>query len=106
MRAFLRFVGFILLTGGFVAFVIDGARGIANSEFVFTPLAITLGASVPSLFPGLEPWVASSVPASLQHLAEGSLLTWPTWIVGTVLGIALLWLGRRPPEPFRFKPLR
>jgi hypothetical protein len=106
MRAFLRFLGFIVLTGGFVAFVIDGARGIANSEFVFTPLAATFGASLPSLFPGLAPWLTGALPSSVRMLAESSLLTWPTWVVGTVVGIALLWLGRRPAEPFRLKPLR
>ncbi|CAH1674618.1 conserved membrane hypothetical protein [Hyphomicrobiales bacterium] len=106
MRALLRFIGFILLTGGFVAFVIDGARGIANSQFVPTSLATTLEAALPALFPQFLPWMSAHLPEAAQRLVTGSLLTLPTAAVGAILGILLLWLGRRPADPFLFKPLR
>lgn len=106
MRALLRFVGFIILTGGFVAFVIDGARGIANSELVFTPLSATLAAALPALYPQFLPWMSTHLPEAVHLAVSKSLFTLPTWAVGAVLGILLLWLGRRPVEPFLFKPLR
>jgi len=106
MRALLRFIGFVILTGGFVAFVIDGARGIANSEFASTRLANTLQAALPSLFPQFLPWMGTHLPEAVQRAVVDNVLTLPTSAVGAILGVLLLWLGRRPADPFLFKPLR
>ncbi len=42
MRFLLRFVGYVLLAAGFVTLVIDGARSIANSALLLTPLGEAL----------------------------------------------------------------
>ena len=38
IRFLFRFLGFLILAGGFIALVYDGTKSIAGSAFVYTPL--------------------------------------------------------------------
>ncbi|MDJ1157572.1 hypothetical protein QNA08_04890 [Chelatococcus sp. SYSU_G07232] len=106
MRFFLRILGFLLVAGGFVSLVIDGTRAIANSTVAFTPLGATLLAIFPKTFPLIEPAVARHVHPFLWDPVLLSLFTAPTFAVAAVIGLAFLWLGRRPAEPIGFSTKR
>lgn len=89
IRFFLRFVGFWLVAGGFVALIVDGTRSIAASRLLF----ISAG----------EAWLALA-PQNLEHAAAaapqlwpklmGPLLALPASVLLVLAGLALLGLGR------------
>ena len=91
-----RFIGFWLLAAALVAAVVDGAKSIAASALMLTPVAetwATLGGSAP----------AAAEPSSLRwpfNLALDWLLTAPTVAIIGVLGVLLLIVGakKRPPQ--------
>jgi hypothetical protein len=96
LRFVSRFLGFWLLAAGLVAAVVDGAKSIAASALVLTPVAeswATLTGGAP----------AAAEPSALRwplNIAVDWLLTAPTVAIVGVLGVLLLILGakRRPPQ--------
>ncbi|ALA16680.1 MULTISPECIES: hypothetical protein [Chelatococcus] len=102
MRFVLRVVGFLVIVAGFVSFVIDSTRGIANGHFDFTPLGATLFALLPHSFPLIEPAVARHIHPFLWDPVLLTLFTTPTWVVALVIGVLAMWIGRRKPEPIGF----
>lgn len=90
-----RFTGLWLLAGAFVALVIDGARSIAASRFVFMPLAeawsAVNAASIEAMRKGIEqnlsPWMWEGLAMRLLNA--------PLWLVLGALGCLLLSIGRR-----------
>ena len=90
-----RFTGLWLLAGAFVAFVIDGARSIAASRFVFMPVrdawtAVHAG-SIETMQRGIEqnlsPWIWETV--MLRFLNA------PLWLVLGIFGCLLILVGRK-----------
>ncbi len=100
-RFLARLLGFLLMAGGFVALVYDGARSIANnglrvttlSELLFTLFKDRAGALQAGI-EGPAPWLWNALVLPLT-LAPASL-------IGLGLGAALLWLGQPGREPIGF----
>ncbi len=95
IRFLLRFLGFWLLAGGFVALVVDGTRSIAASELVVTSAragwtAISAGSygQMEAHLSALAPWLWADIVSPL--------LDFPLFVVVAVLGLLLMALGRAP----------
>jgi hypothetical protein len=96
LRALLRFVGYLCLAVGFISFVVDGARGIANSEWAY----LSIGKAFETMFPhNYAGWLEAAklrLPAVLFDPGLARLLAAPFFIGATVLAILLLVLGKKP----------
>ncbi|KAB1073389.1 PetM family of cytochrome b6f complex subunit 7 [Methylobacterium planeticum] len=92
-RFLCRFFGLLLLAGGFVALVYDGARSIANNGLRVTPLSELLftlfkdkANALQGTVEGVAPW--------LWKLLVLPLTLAPAALLGLGLGAILLWLGQ------------
>lgn len=101
VRSLFRLFGTLLLAGGFVALVYDGARSIANNGLRMTPLSELLftlfkdkASALQATVEGVAPWLWQALVLPLT-LAPASLL-------GLGLGAVLLWLGQPAREPIGF----
>ncbi len=99
IRFALRLLGLLLVAAGFVGLIVDGTRSIANGEIVFAPLGQVLFQIFPKSFPMLEPAITRHVHPFLWDPILLNFLLLPASIVAFVLGLLLLWLGQKPPEP-------
>jgi hypothetical protein len=92
-RFLCRCLGLLLLAGGFVALVYDGARSIANnglrvtslSDLIFT-LFKDKASALQGTVEGVAPW--------LWQLLVLPLTLAPAALLGLGLGAILLWLGQ------------
>jgi hypothetical protein len=95
IRGFFRLVGLLLLAGGFVFLVYDGARSIADQTLRLTRLGEFWNdvhqasqQSFHTLVEGISPW--------LWNDGIKLILNQPVWAVMGVLGLVLLVIFRRP----------
>ena len=95
VRFLLRSVGYLLLAVGFIALVIDGARSIANSALLMTPLGETLFTLIGPRYLLLQPMVERGVHPLLWDPVLLRLTLAPTAAVALLLGFLLLRLGAR-----------
>ncbi|MDU0338347.1 hypothetical protein [Bosea rubneri] len=96
MRFLVRILGYLLVAGGFVVLLTDGARSIANSALRFTPLGETLLALFGERFRQLQPAVERNLHPLLWDPVLLHLMLVPTALAGLLLGFLLLWLGAEP----------
>ncbi len=98
MRFLVRMLGYLLVAGGFVTLLTDGARSIANSVLGFTPLGETLFALFGERYRLLQPAVERNLHPLLWDPVLLNAMLAPTALVGLGLGLLLLWLGaeRKP----------
>ncbi len=96
LRFLVRMLGYLLVAGGFVALLTDGARSIANSVLRFTPLGETLLTLVGERFRLLQPAVERNLHPMLWDPILVNALQVPTAAAGLLLGLLLLWLGAAP----------
>src|SRR3954447_17586079 len=97
IRGFFRLIGLLLLAGGFVFMVYDGARWVADQNLRFTrfgefwnDIHQSSQQSFRTLVEGVAPWLWNSVIRII--------LDQPVFAVMGVLGILLiLWDRRRKP---------
>ena len=101
-RFLVRMLGLLLLAAGFVGFVIDGTRSIANGRLIFAPLGEVLFAAFPKMFPLIEPAVTRHVHPALWDPVLLNFFLLPASVVAFVLGAILLWLGQKPVEPIGY----
>jgi hypothetical protein len=101
-RFFARIVGFILMAVGFVGLVIDGTRSIANGALSLTPLGEVAFKALPKHFPLIEPGVSRHVHPWLWDPVLLYIFLTPAALLAFGLGLLLIWLGQRPPEPIGF----
>jgi hypothetical protein len=99
IRRFVRSLGFLLVAIGFVAFVIDGARFLADGVFPATKLGQIAFEVLRERFLLLQPAVERHVHPALWQFGLQPLLETPAFIVLIVFGFALLWLARRKQPP-------
>jgi len=97
IRGFFRLIGLLLLTGGFIFLVYDGARSVADNSLRWTRLGESWNdihqssqESVKVMVEGASPW--------LWNNAVKLLLAQPTFAVLGVLGILfmLTFRARKP----------
>lgn len=93
MRFLFRFVGYLLLAGGFVSLVIDGARSIANSALLLTPLGETLFTMLGLRYLLFQPFIERRIHPLLWDPVLLNLTLLPTALVALVLGFLLVRLG-------------
>jgi hypothetical protein len=102
LRFLLRTLGIWLLAGALVAVVMDGARSIAASAPVLTPLAEVWRELAPASLDQARFAVEEelALPALWDLLAAGPLAA-PAWLVLGALGLLFIIVGRRRRrEPF------
>jgi hypothetical protein len=97
IRGFFRLVGLLLLAGGFIFLVYDGARSIADQTLRLTRLGEFWNdihqvsqQALRTMVEGASPWLWNSVAKVV--------LDQPVWAVMGVLGILLMLLFR-PRKP-------
>jgi hypothetical protein len=89
-------LGYLLVAGGFVMLLTDGARAIDNSLLRFTPLGETLLSLFGERVRLLQPSVERNLHPLLWDPVLLSLMQAPTALAGLFLGFLLLWLGAAP----------
>lgn len=102
MRFILRLIGLALLAGAFAAGVIDGARSIAASHLVLTPLGSTLYWAFPNKMPLLQPFIERQIHPLLWNPVLYDILLAPNWAVLGLVGLGLLYLLRKRPPPIGY----
>ena len=95
VRFVFRFIGWWLLAGAFVAFVVDGTRSISASRLVLTPFGIAWDSLHPTSFDAMRNWVEGQLPGWVYNPIILSVLLTPLWIILGVLGFLLFLMGRK-----------
>lgn len=101
LRLLTRFIGLLLLAGGFIALIVDGTRSIAGGELLVTSLR--RGAA--SLFPALYQALQTSVEEKSAFLWDPVLTTLmlaPVSVALGGIGAALILLSHRQDESLRY----
>lgn len=93
IRFLLRFTGFWLVAGGFIALIVDGTRSIAASRLVFTSMGDAWYAIAPLKLEQAET-AAKAGGAWLWPQVIVPALSLPTSGLLVLLGLAMLGLGR------------
>src|SRR5918997_4648205 len=102
LRFLARALGLVLIAAGFVGIVIDGTRSIANGTVMFTPLGEAAFRLFGERYLLLQPAIERHVHPLLWDPIVLNLTLLPASVVGFFLGVLLLWLGQKPPEPIGF----
>lgn len=98
---FVRFLGFVLLAGGFAAFIVDGTRSLAGGELTVTPLS----KSVLDLFPAKLQSLQTAVEQHFPQLWDPvivTLLLVPLSLALTGAGALLIALSQKHRRPFDY----
>jgi hypothetical protein len=95
LRFVVRALGFIALAWAFAAAVMDGARSIANSRVLLTPLGATMARLAPERFQEL-PSLAARIHPKLWDPVLIHILYIPTFVALAIVGLALTALA--PPQ--------
>lgn len=96
LRFLLRLLGYLCVAAGFVGLVLDGARSIANSTLLFTPLGETLTIMLRERYALIQPMVERNIHPLLWDPVLLNLMKAPAALVAFVIGFFLLWLGAKP----------
>jgi hypothetical protein len=93
IRGFFRLIGFLLLTGGFILLVYDGARSVADNALQWTRLGDFWNDIHQSSQQAVRLSIEQSAPWLWTNVVK-MLLAQPTFAVLGLLGLALLLLFR------------
>jgi hypothetical protein len=102
IRALLRGLGYLGLALGFIAFVDDGARYIANNEWSFLAIGAAVDAVLPRAYAGWEAAAKLKLPGFLWDPVLTRALALPFFVVAAVIGVLLLLLGRKRKPPIGY----
>jgi hypothetical protein len=105
LRFLARAFGLILIAIGFVGLVIDGTRSIANGAPTFTALGEVVYRVLGNRYDQLKPAIERIHPLLWDPIALKLLLS-PAAVLAFVLGVFLLWLGRKRAEPMGYLTTR
>ena len=94
IRFAFRFLGMMLLAGGFAALLYDGTRTIAANSMSITPFSYTWNNFHSTSLQSLQNVVEKNVPFLWDPVMR-TVLAAPTWSVFAVLGILLMLIGRK-----------
>jgi hypothetical protein len=102
LRFLLRAIGMILIAAGFVGLVVDGTRSIANGALMFTPLGEAAHRVFGERYLLFQPAVERHISPWLWENVVLYVTLLPASVVAFFLGVLLLWLGQKRPEPIGF----
>jgi len=94
IRGFFRLIGLLLLTGGFIFLVYDGARSVADSSLQWTRLGEFWNDVHQSSQQTFRVWIEQAAPWLWTHVVK-LLLAQPTFAVLGGLGLLLMLLFQR-----------
>lgn len=94
LRLVTRFLGLLLLAGGFIALIVDGTRSIAGGTLLVTSLRSGLSDSFPAFYRSLESSVQAK-SASLWDPVATTLLLLPVSVALGGLGAFLIVFSHR-----------
>jgi hypothetical protein len=96
LRALLRFLGYLSLAIGFIAFVVDGARSVANKEWTFLPISAALDGVMPHSYAGWQEAAKLRLPPFLWDPVLRTMLDAPFFFAAAIIALIFLLLGKRP----------
>src|SRR6201989_1278336 len=94
IRGFFRLVGLLLLAGGFIFMVYDGARWVADQTLRFTRFGQFWNDVHQSSQQAFRAWLEGTAPWLWNSVVKG-VLDQPVFAVMGILGILLMLLFRR-----------
>ena len=97
IRGFFRLIGLLLLAGGFIFMVYDGARWVADQSLRFTQFGQFWNDLNQSSQQAVKTWIERNVPWLWTSVVK-VILDQPVFVVLGLLGI-LLMLAFRPRKP-------
>lgn len=95
IRFLLRFLGLILLAAAFILVIYDGTKSIAGNSLTLTTVQALWELLHPASFAKLRPLISPYAGGLLWDPVMVSILAAPAWSLIGVVGILLLFLGRK-----------
>jgi hypothetical protein len=101
LRLLTRFLGVLLLAGGFIALIVDGTRSIAGGGLMITTLDRGLGETFPALFQSLRDGIAAK-SAFLWDPVVATLMLLPVSVALGGGGALLIILSHKQEATHRY----
>jgi hypothetical protein len=98
LRLLTRFLGLLLLAGGFIALIVDGTRSIAGGQLMVTTLRKGAADAFPALYGAVQAGVAAK-SAFLWDPVLSTLLLLPASIAFGGLGALFIVLSHKQEAP-------
>jgi hypothetical protein len=95
IRFFLRVIGLFSLAAAFILVIYDGTKSIASNAVILTSVRALWDTLSAGSLASLRPLIEQSAVPYLWDPVFTTFLSWPSWAVLAVLGIALIVLGRK-----------
>ncbi len=95
IRSLFRSLGLVCLAAGFIFFIYDGTKSIADSTIHITKLVQTWSDIHQNSLLLLKPLIEQKVAVWLWNPVIQSILEQPTWFVLGILGMILILSGRK-----------
>lgn len=101
LRLITRFLGLLLLAGGFIALIVDGTRSIAGGQLLVTTLRRGLSETLPGFYQSLSTGIAEK-SAFLWDPVTTSLLLLPVSVALGGLGALCIIYSHRQEDAGRY----
>lgn len=101
LRLSTRFLGLLLLAGGFIALIVDGTRSIAGGQLLVTTLRKGLSEGMPALYRALETEI-SAKSAFLWDTVMSAALLAPVSVALGGLGALLIVFSHKQEAAHRY----
>jgi hypothetical protein len=100
LRLLTRFIGVLLLAGGFIALIVDGTRSIAGGELLVTSMARGISETLPALSRSLQAEAGGS--GFLWSALTSTVLLLPVSLVFGGLGALLIVFSHKQESANRY----
>jgi len=94
IRFLLRFIGLCMLATGFVFFVYDGTKSIANQQFVYVKVSDLWAIVNQNSLMAVQAWLRQNALWAWDPYMQ-TFFDLPTWVVLACLSVILIVIGRR-----------
>jgi hypothetical protein len=98
LRILTRFLGLLLLAGGFVALIVDGTRSLAGGRLLVTTLNKGVSDLFPAAYRALQASVEGNLPAFLWDPVIVTLLLLPMSVTLCALGALFIVFSHKQHE--------
>jgi hypothetical protein len=95
IRFLFRFIGFLILAGGFIALVIDGTKSIAGNAIYVTKLSVFWNNLHSTSLPAFQDYVLRTAGEWAWNPIITTVLEQPAWLVFGIVGAVLMLIGRK-----------